>query len=256
MRITILGTGTSTGLPMIGCECAVCTSPDPRDRRLRTSALIETDNGNILIDAGPDMRQQLLASGVQSLHGVVLTHEHQDHIGGIDDLRPLNYRMNAAITMYGLPRTLSAIQERYHYAFSLSSGGSSRPNVTLAPITAWQEFTVAEMSIMPLPITHGSLEILGYRIGKLAYITDASHISHEVCHAIHGVDTLIINALRDEPHPMHLSFNQALQYITTIAPRRAYLVHLTHGVRHADLLPRLPAHVQPAYDGLMIEVPA
>lgn len=256
MRVTILGTGTSTGVPMIGCRCDVCTSPDPRDRRLRTSTLIETPNGNILIDAGPDMRQQLLAREVRSLHGVILTHHHQDHIGGVDDLRPLNYRMGSAITLYGLPQTLSALQERYHYAFAATSGGSSRPNLTLESITAWREFMVADTPIIPLPITHGSLDILGFRIGKFAYITDASHISNEVCRAIHGVDTLIINALRDEPHPMHLSFDQALQYITQIAPRRAYLVHLTHDVRHADLLPRLPAHVQPAYDGLMLEVPA
>jgi phosphoribosyl 1,2-cyclic phosphate phosphodiesterase len=256
MRITILGTGTSTGLPMIGCECAVCTSPDPRDRRMRTSALIETGNGNILIDAGPDMRQQLLASSIKSLHGILLTHEHQDHIGGIDDLRPLNYRMGSAIPLYGLTHTIDAIKKRFHYAFTQHSGGSSRPQLDIHHITPWQEFTIANTTILPLPISHGSLDILGFKIGKFAYITDASDIDSDVCHAINGVDTLIINALRDEPHPMHLSFDQALHYVNLIAPRRAFFVHLTHGVRHADLVPRLPAHVQPAYDGLMIEVPA
>lgn len=256
MRITMLGTGTSTGVPTIGCNCRVCTSTDPRDKRLRTSALIETVNGNILIDAGPDMRQQLLRSGIRSLHGVLLTHAHQDHVGGIDDVRPLNSRMGAAISLYGLPHTLSAIQERFHYAFAASSGGSSRPNLTLEPIWAWQEFTVAETQILPLPIRHGSMDILGFRIGQFAYITDASHISHEVCHAIQGVDTLIINALRDDPHPMHLSFNQALHYIEEIMPRRAFLVHMTHETRHTELIARLPAHVQPAYDGLILEVPA
>ena len=256
MRITILGTGTSTGLPMIGCECAVCTSSDPRDRRLRTSALIETNHGNILIDAGPDMRQQLLASRVKSLHGILLTHEHQDHIGGIDDLRPLNYRMGSAIPLYGLTRTIEAIKKRFHYAFAQHGGGSSRPQVDIHQITPWQEFTIANMPILPLPISHGSLDILGFKIGKLAYITDASDIDPDVCRAIQGVDTLIINALRDEPHPMHLSFDQALDYVDLIAPRRAFFVHLTHGVRHAELVSRLPAHVQPAYDGLLIEVPA
>lgn len=256
MRITMLGTGTSTGVPTIGCDCRVCTSPDPRDRRFRTSALIETVDGNILIDAGPDMRQQLLSSRVRSLHGVLLTHAHQDHVGGIDDLRPINSRMDAAIALYGLPQTLHAIQERYSYAFTPSSGGSSRPNLSLEPITAWREFVVAETVILPLPIRHGTMDILGFRIGQFAYITDASHISRDVCDAIHGVDTLVINALRDKPHPMHISFSQALHYIDDIAPRRAFLVHMTHEVSHVDLLARLPAHVQPAYDGLVLEVPA
>ena len=256
MRITLLGTGTSTGVPMIGCRCPVCTSTDPRDRRLRTSALIESADGNVLIDAGPDMRQHLLTARVRSLHGVLLTHEHQDHIGGLDDLRPLNYRMQSSITLYGQQRTIDAVKSRYHYAFSESSGGSSRPNLSLSPITPWHSFTLANLTIMPIPITHGSLHILGFRIGNFAYITDASTIDDEVCKALTGVDVLVINALRDEPHPMHLSFTQATEYVNQIGPKRAYFVHLSHDVRHADLAPRLPAHIQPGYDGLMFEVPS
>ena len=256
MRITLLGTGTSTGVPMIGCRCSVCTSTDPRDRRLRTSALIESADGNVLIDAGPDMRQQLLTARVRSLHGVLLTHEHQDHIGGLDDLRPLNYRMQSSITLYGQQRTLDAVKSRYHYAFAESSGGSSRPNLALAPITPWQPLTIANLTIMPIPIKHGSLNILGFRIGNFAYITDASTITDEVCHALQGVDVLVINALRDEPHPMHLSFEQATNYVDQIGPKRAYFVHLSHDVHHADLAPRLPLHIQPGYDGLMFEVPS
>lgn len=254
MRITLLGTGTSTGVPMIGCRCAVCTSTDPRDRRLRTSALIESAGGNVLIDAGPDMRQQLLTAKVRSLHGVLLTHEHQDHIGGLDDLRPLNYRMQSAITLYGQQRTIDAVKSRYYYAFSENSGGSSRPNLTLSPITAWQTLTIADLTIMPIPITHGALHILGFRIGKFAYITDASTITPDVCAALAGVEVLVINALRDEPHPMHLSFNQATEYVDQIGPKRAFFVHLSHDIRHADLAPRLPTHIQPGYDGLTFEV--
>jgi len=256
MRITLLGTGTSTGVPMIGCRCSVCTSPDPRDRRLRTSALIESDDGNLLIDAGPDMRQQLLAAQVRSLHGVLLTHEHQDHIGGLDDLRPLNYRMQSSVTLYSQQRTLDAVKLRYHYAFSESNGESSRPNLALAPIAPWHPLTIANLTIMPIPIAHGSLNILGFRIGNFAYITDASALSDAVCHALQGVNILVINALREEPHPMHLSFAQATDYVDQIGPKRAYLVHLSHDVRHADLAPRLPLHIQPGYDGLMFEVPS
>lgn len=256
MRITLLGTGTSTGVPMIGCRCSVCTSTDTRDRRLRTSALIESAGGNVLIDAGPDMRQQLLNAQVRSLHGVLLTHEHQDHIGGLDDLRPLNYRMQSAINLYSQQRTIDAVKSRYHYAFSESNGSSSRPNLALSPITAWHSFTLANLTIMPIPITHGSLQILGFRIGKFAYITDASTITAEVCQALTGVEVLVINALRDEPHPMHLSFDQATDYVYQIGPKRAYFVHLSHDVCHADLVPRLPTYIQPGYDGLMFEVSA
>jgi phosphoribosyl 1,2-cyclic phosphate phosphodiesterase len=256
MRITLLGTGTSTGVPMIGCTCAICTSSDPRDRRMRTSALIETPAGNILIDAGPDMRTQLLGARVKSLHGVLLTHEHQDHIGGIDDLRPLNYRMQSAISLYGLERTLNAVQKRYHYAFAQDNGGSSRPNLALKPITPLQAFSLAELTIIPFSITHGFMHILGYKIGNFAYITDASFISDEVCEFIHGVDTLVINALRYDPHPMHLSFEQALTYVERIAPARAFFVHLCHDTKHMDLLPTLPPYVQPGYDGLQFEVTA
>jgi phosphoribosyl 1,2-cyclic phosphate phosphodiesterase len=183
MRVTLLGTGTSTGVPMIGCECSVCTSADSRDRRLRTSALIETSTGNILIDAGPDMRYQLLRAGVQSLHGVLITHEHQDHIGGIDDLRPLNYRMQTSVALYSAEHTLAILRKRYHYAFEAQSGGSSRPNIDLIPINPWQPFQLAAQTIIPLPITHGPMNILGYRIGQFAYITDASHIDDSVVDA-------------------------------------------------------------------------
>lgn len=255
MRVTLLGTGTSTGIPMIGCSCAVCTSADPRDTRMRTSALIETADGNILIDAGPDMRQQLLGQRVMSLNAVLLTHEHQDHIGGIDDLRPLNYRMDTPMPVYGRERTISAVKKRYYYAFDNNNGGSSRPNLTLHELKAWQTLTLAGLPITVLPITHGTLDIYGYRIGNFAYITDASHIGDDVVRALSGVHTLVINALRDDPHPMHLTFDQAQAYVERIGPGRAYYVHLTHDVLHATLLDRLPSHIQPGFDGLMLEVP-
>jgi phosphoribosyl 1,2-cyclic phosphate phosphodiesterase len=256
MRITLLGTGTSTGVPMIGCECPVCTSDDPRDRRMRTSALIETPNGNILIDAGPDMRTQLLSAQVRSLHGVLLTHEHQDHIGGLDDLRPLNYRMQAAISLYGLERTLNAILHRFHYAFGNDSGGSSRPNLNLVTIEPFKAIHVAGLHIIPLPVQHGPMSIVGYRIGDFGYITDASTLGEATCEALYGVKTLVINALRHDPHPMHLSFDQALDYVNQIAPQRAFFVHLSHDITHAALAPTLPAHVRPGYDGLQFEVDA
>jgi phosphoribosyl 1,2-cyclic phosphate phosphodiesterase len=164
--------------------------------------------------------------------------------------------MQSSITLYGQQRTLDAVKSRYHYAFSESNGNSSRPNLALAPISPWHPLTIANLTITPIPIKHGSLNILGFRIGNFAYITDASIIDDDVCHALQGVDVLVINALRDEPHPMHLSFAQATNYVDQIGSKRAYFVHLSHDVHHADLAPRLPLHIQPGYDGLMFEVPS
>jgi len=162
--------------------------------------------------------------------------------------------MQTSVSLYSTEHTLGILRKRYHYAFDAQNGGSSRPNIDLVPITPWQAFQLAGHTIIPLPITHGPMSILGYRIGQLAYITDASYIDDHVVDAIQGVDVLIINALRDQPHPMHLSFAQAQQYVDRIGPRRAFFVHLSHDLHHADLLHRLPDFMQPGFDGQMIEV--
>lgn len=254
MRLTFLGTGTSTGVPAIGCQCAVCMSTDPRNHRLRTSALLQTPETQVLIDAGPDLRQQLLKAGVVQLDAVLLTHSHADHVAGLDDLRPLNMAQRASIPLYGLARTLRDVRSRFDYAFSDSSIGSSRPMLELCEIQSYQPFQLGDLEIMPLDVQHGSWAITGFRIGGLGYVTDASAIPAASLDVLAGLDVLVLNALRDGPHPTHFSLDQALAVIEQLRPRRALLVHMAHDLDHMTTNARLPDHVRLAYDGLVIEV--
>lgn len=251
MLLRFLGTGTSMGVPVIGCGCAVCTSPDPRNRRTRTSALLKTDGKTILIDAGPDFRTQALAAGLTALDGVLLTHSHFDHVAGLDDLRPLCHRMGC-VPVYGSERTLADVRERFAYAFVETSAGSTRPSLDLRPIDA--PFTLGGTTITPLPIIHGTWPITGYRVGNLGYITDASHIPPDTWAQLGDLDVLVLNALRQEPHPTHYSIDQALAVIAELRPRRAYLVHMTHNVEHVTTSAVLPSGVALAYDGLEVTV--
>jgi len=252
MELTFLGTGTSMGVPVIGCDCAVCTSADPRNRRLRTSALLRVGGRQLLIDAGPDFRAQMLTAGVQHLDALLLTHAHFDHVAGIDDLRPLNMRARASMPVYGSVATLSAVRERFSYAFTETSDGSTRPALELCPIE--EPFKLGELAVTPLEVMHGTWKITGYRIGRLGYVTDASLLPPPALAQLGGLDVLVLNALRHEPHPTHLSVNQALAVIAALRPRRALLVHMTHDIDHASVSAALPAGVELAYDGLVIEV--
>lgn len=254
MRLTFLGTGTSMGVPVIGCTCPVCTSSDARNRRLRTSALIEVAGQHILIDAGPDLRQQALTARIRHIDAVLFTHAHFDHIGGIDDLRALNFIQQSAIPLYGSASTLAYVRERFSYAFAIESEGSSRPMLDLVTIQPEQPFLIGATSVLPFDIQHGTWTITGYRIGRLGYVTDASVVPGPARAHLHGLDLLVLNTLRREPHPTHLSLSESLAVIAELQPQRALLVHMTHDLDHATINAELPPGVQLAYDGLTVEL--
>jgi phosphoribosyl 1,2-cyclic phosphate phosphodiesterase len=256
MRLTFLGTGTSFGVPQVGCSCAVCRSTDPRDRRSRSAVLIET-GGTILIDTPPELRLQLIAAGVNRIDAVVYTHEHADHISGIDDLRIFSVRQRHALPVYGPPETLDRLRGSYSYIFDGQRvyEGTSKPDLDLHAIEPGQPVEIAGSQVLPLAFRHGHLRVYGYRIGDLAYITDAKAIDEPERRRLEGLDTLVLNALWWRPHPTHMSLPEAIATAQLLGPRRTYLTHLTHETGHADLADRLPAGIVPAYDGLIVEVP-
>ena len=259
VQLEFLGTGTSQGVPVIGCTCAVCTSSDPRDKRLRASALVRTGGATLLIDAGPDLRQQMLRSGADRLDAVLLTHEHMDHVAGIDDLRAFNFKQQRAMDIHGNAATLHAVKRLYHYAFEeLRYPGV--PELRLHPVDE-EGFTAGHspggVHVEPIQVMHAQLPILGFRIGGIAYITDAKTMVDEEIAKIHGVDVLVLNALRIKPHPSHLNLAEALVLVERIAPKQVYFTHISHLLgNHAEVAATLPLNVQLAHDGLVVEVPA
>lgn len=263
-RLTFLGTGTSSGVPVIGCNCEVCRSGDPRDRRLRTSAYVETGGSKILIDAGPDLREQFLRRDIRRVDALLVTHSHYDHIGGADDLRQINFIMRKPVPVYGNALTVAEIRERFGYIFRKSQTGGGKPRLELHTVEAGVPFEVSEanganganaVSVTPVAVVHGEIPILGYVIGSLCYITDASKIpepSYEQISRL-GVKLLVLNALRYEPHPTHFSIAESLEAVRRIGPERAYLIHFTHNVKHSVIEKELPPNVFPAFDGLSVE---
>ncbi|NPV01125.1 MAG: MBL fold metallo-hydrolase [Brevinematales bacterium] len=255
-RLIFLGTGTSNGVPVLGCKCEVCTSADPRDNRLRTSAYLETVTGErILFDIGPDFREQSLRHNILRIDGVLVTHPHYDHIGGLDDIRQVNFTMGGPIDVYGTRDTLAEIRERCGYMFRVSQEGGGKPKIGLREVEPYREFTVRSVSIMPFTVMHGEISILGYRIGDLVYITDASAIPERSMEVIlsRPVKTLVVNALRPLPHPTHFNLEQALKFISDVSPGYAYLVHVTHHFGQEQTQAILPPDVMLAYDGLTVE---
>ena len=253
MRVRLLGTGTSQGIPIIGCHCPVCTSTDERDHRLRTSALVEVDGVNILIDAGPDLRQQLLRCGVTRLDALLLTHEHKDHTGGIDDVRPINFLMKTPLNIYGQPRVMKAIRNDYSYAFGPDQYPGV-PQLVLNPLQP-EPFEVKGVEVIPVKVRHMTLPIFGYRIRNFGYITDASFISETEKKKLRGVKVLVINALRREQHYSHFNLEQALAIIDEIKPERAYLTHVSHRIgKYVDVSQELPQNVFLGIDNQLIEV--
>jgi phosphoribosyl 1,2-cyclic phosphate phosphodiesterase len=252
MKVTLLGTGTSIGVPEMGCTCEVCTSQDPHDHRLRTSAWVETDAGEqILIDCGPDFREQVLRLGFKPLNGVLLTHEHYDHDGGIDDLRP--YTRTAPLPLYANLHTGRSLRARLPYLFA-EKRYPGTPDITLHTIRPRHPFLCGRTEILPFPVRHGQLSILGYRIGALGYITDCSHLPDESLSALRGITHLVINALHFKPHASHQSLSEALELIADIgriAPlQAAYLIHVTHRIGlHRETTLLLPPHVHLGHDG-------
>jgi len=252
-KLIFLGTGTSSGIPVIGCQCATCLSDDPRDQRWRTSAYLETGQGvKLLIDIGPDFRVQALRHRIHWLDGVLITHSHNDHIAGLDELRQLNAVMNRPAAIYGNALALAEIRERFSYIFRKTQEGGGKPQVDLRLIQAQRVFSINDQQILPLEVRHGEISILGFRLDGLSYITDASYLSPETLASLKQTEVLVINALRFRSHPTHFTLEQTLEMITQIQPRRAYLVHMTHDMRHAEVAKLLPPHVQLAYDNLEI----
>ncbi|MDW8416510.1 MAG: MBL fold metallo-hydrolase [Bacteroidia bacterium] len=249
-----LGTGTSQGVPVLGCSCTVCRSLDPRDKRLRTSIAILLQEKVWVIDTGPDFRQQVLNARLATVDAVLFTHAHKDHTAGLDDVRPFNYLQNKRIPIYGDAATIQQIKMEFAYAFD----GPPYPGVP--QLTPWEieplvPFSLHGIEVLPLPVLHYKLPVLAFRIGGLVYITDASFIPEETWEYLYDVEVLILNALRKEPHISHFHLEAALAVVERVRPRRAYFTHISHLMGlHREVEKTLPSHVRLAYDGLEIEV--
>ena len=249
MKITFLGTGTSQGVPVIACECEACTSEDELDKRLRTSILIEKDKTCLVIDAGPDFRQQMLRENVKKLDAILLTHEHKDHIAGMDDVRAYNYKSHDAIDIFAEDRVQKAVRKEYSYVFA-EYQYPGIPKMRLNTIPDYG-FGLRNLTVIPLRVYHYRLPVYGFRIGNFAYITDANYVPEETKEKIFGVKYLVINALRKEKHISHFSLREAFDFIRQISPRKAFITHIGHQMgRHKDVSRELPPGIFLAYDGL------
>jgi phosphoribosyl 1,2-cyclic phosphate phosphodiesterase len=248
MKVTLLGTGTSQGVPVIACKCEVCTSAHEKDKRLRSSILLSLPELNVVIDTGPDFRQQMLRAGVEALHAVVFTHEHKDHIAGLDDIRAFNFLQHGAMDVYASPRVQEALHREFHYVFAdIKYPGI--PEITLKTIDQ-NPFQIGGISFQPIEVMHHKMPVLGFRIGNFAYITDANYIAPAELDKLKNLDVLIINALRIQTHLSHFNLEEALEIIDILQPKRALLTHISHLLgKHEDVSKLLPSHVELAFDG-------
>jgi len=253
VKITFLGTGTSQGVPVIACDCEVCASPDPRDKRLRSSIMIEADDKVIVIDSGPDFRYQMLRAKVKHLDAIVFTHEHKDHIAGLDDIRAFNYRQESAIDVYAVPRVQEALKREFAYVFA-EMKYPGIPEINLKTIDL-KPFLIGDIKFIPIEVMHYKLPVLGFRIGDFTYITDAKTISEHEKQKIKGTKTLVINALQIEKHISHFTFVEAIAFAKEIGAEKTYFTHISHRLgRHEAILSLLPKNITLAYDGLVLEV--
>ena len=252
MKVRILGSGTSTGVPQIGCTCPVCTSADPKDNRLRASAIVETEDARILIDCGPDFRAQVLHLPFEKIDGVLITHEHYDHVGGLDDLRP--FCRFGAVPIYAEEYVARALRSRMPYCF-VDHRYPGVPDIPLQEIEIGHAFSIHHTEVVPLRVMHGRLPILGYRIGRLGYITDMLTMPEETYAYLDGLEVLVMNALRITPHWTHQSLDEALLQAKRIGARQTYFVHMSHQMGlHAEVQKQLPENIALAYDGMTIEL--
>ena len=254
-EMIIMGTGTSVGVPVAGCRCAVCRSQNPKNQTTRTGVLIRGPQGEFIIDAGPELRLQLVREDARLIQAAVFTHAHADHILGLDDLRIFGYQMNAAVPLYCEEPVESQIRQTFSYAFTDCATHSHQfdaPKLRFERIVPGKVFTVLGIEILPIRLKHGDLPVLGFRIGSTAFLTDMSTIPADSKDLLHGLDTLVIDALRKEPHPTHLHVNAAVRLIHQLQPRQAYLTHMSHDLEYDALRNELPDGIEPAYDGLKI----
>lgn len=252
MKVTFLGTGTSQGVPVIACKCNVCTSTDSRDKRLRSSILIESNGTSVVIDSGPDFRQQMLRSEVNRIDGLLFTHEHKDHIAGMDDIRAYNYVHKEKVHLYASTNVETALHREFPYVFA-DFKYPGVPEIELHLIDE-KPFQIGAISFIPIPVLHYRLPVFGFRIGDFSYITDANHIPEASFELLKGTQTLVINALRREPHVSHFTLTEALEVINKVNPNKAFLTHISHQLGNCrDVDAELPAHIKCAWDELVID---
>lgn len=253
-KVILTGTGTSQGIPVIGCNCAVCTSDDPRDKRTRTSAHVIVDHIHLQIDIGPDFRQQMLNNRLNRVDAVLLTHEHMDHLSGIDDLRPLIFSQKKPMPLYGTKRVLNAVRQQFPYAFANEAERyPGAPELLAMPIDENQAFEIEGVKVIPLPVLHGHWPVLGFRIGNFSYITDANQIPEATYKILEGSEYLVLNALRKEKHYSHFTLDEAIAVAARVGARQTYFTHISHDMGlHVEISSTLPEGISLAFDGLEI----
>lgn len=252
VEVIILGSGTSHGVPMIGCHCAVCNSPDPRDKRTRPSIFVRTAGQRILVDTATELRLQCVANGIDSIDAVLFTHHHADHVVGLDDLRRFNWITQRHVSCYGTERTVDRIRQMFAYAFEPAPDSPhTRPNVELITIDT-EPLTIGDAMVTPIPLMHGPLPVLGFRFGNFAYCTDCNYIPDESMARLEGLDVLVLDAVRRKPHTTHFNVAQAVEMARRINPRQTYFTHIAHGLKHEETNRELPDGIALAYDGLRI----
>lgn len=254
IKVRLLGTATSQGVPVIGCECEVCTSLDSKDKRLRSACWVEVDNKIICIDIGPDFRQQMLKGGGKEIHAILVTHEHNDHTAGLDDVRPFNFKYEKDMPVYALHRVAKYIRTRFDYIFEHQTYPGA-PRVELTSIDGNSPFMVENIEVVPIHIMHGTLPILGYRVGKFAYLTDVKTIAESEYEKLNDLDVLVLSALREKEHHSHLTLQQAIELAQKINAKTTYFTHFSHDLgTHKQISEKLPKNMFAGYDGLEIEI--
>ncbi|HEV2146932.1 MAG TPA: MBL fold metallo-hydrolase [Longimicrobiaceae bacterium] len=258
MKLRFLGTGTSFGVPVVGCGCGTCTSADPRDRRTRHGVLLEEGGRRLLVDTPPELRLQLVGAGVGRVDAVWYTHCHADHVHGVDDLRVFSVRRDRPLPVYAAEECVATLRDRFAYVFDPAIRpieGTTKPEAELEAFRPYEEVEVAGFRMLPLPVPHGLVEAYGFRVGDLGYVTDAKRLPDRTRDALRGVRVLVLNALwRGNPHPTHFTVEEAVEAALDIGAEQTFLTHLSHRVRHAELVAELPAGIGPAYDGLEVEI--
>jgi phosphoribosyl 1,2-cyclic phosphate phosphodiesterase len=254
LRVTILGSGTSSGVPVIGCQCATCISTDPRDKRMRTSVMIERGDKRVIIDTSNDFRMQMLAYNVRSADAIVFTHHHYDHISGFDDIRAFNYVTRKPMECYATEETFSNLKKFFAYAFQTSAPqGGGVPQTILHTVQPGEKFSVAGMEITSIPLKHGTLDVMGYRVGNIAYCTDCNAIPESSYALMEGLEYLVIDALRYTKHPTHFTVDEAIEVAQRINAKHTYFTHIAHEIKHEEAEKKLPEGIKIAYDGLVME---